>query len=71
MSYTRDDLTAVRQAKKDLVFGKRVGQVTVMGQTIRYDSVTLEEMTQLESQIIKALTPKRIKHVSLVSSKGL
>ena len=71
MSYTIDDLTAVRQAKKDLVTGNRIGQVTIMGQVIRYESVTLAEMTSLESQIIKALKPKRIKQVTPITSKTI
>lgn len=69
--YTKDDLTAVRKAKLDLVTGKRIGQVTIMGQVIRYQETSLENMTTLESQIIKSLKRKnRVKNVSLIYDKG-
>ncbi|NQY62642.1 MAG: hypothetical protein HRT38_02775 [Alteromonadaceae bacterium] len=71
MPYTFDDLAAVRQAKLDLALGKRLKSVMVMGQDISYESCSLASMTLLESQIIKALKPRRIKHVSLQYDRGL
>lgn len=71
MLYTLDDLTAVRKAKVALIAGTRVGQVTIMGQVIRYEATTFDAMTKLESQIIKELKPKRRKSVSLIYDRGL
>lgn len=69
--YTKEDLTAVRKAKIDLAQGTRIGQVTIMGQVIRYESTTMADLTKLENQIIKSLRPKRIKNVTLQYDKGL
>jgi hypothetical protein len=71
MLYTQDDLSAVRKAKMALIAGTRVGQVTIMGQVIRYEATTYEAMTKLENQIIKSLTPRRRKSVSLIYDRGL
>ena len=68
--YTKEDLLAVRKAKIALASGTRIGQVTVMGQVIRYESVTLKDLSTLESEIVKAIKPKRIRHVSLQYDKG-
>ena len=70
MSYTKDDLTAVRKAKVDLALGKRIGSVKVMGQDISYESCSLASMTTLENQIIKSLRPKRIRNVTLQYDRG-
>lgn len=71
MSYTLDDLAVVRKAKLDLAAGKRLKSVIVMGQDISYESCSLAAMTLLESQIIKVLKPKRIKHVYIKYDRGL
>ncbi len=71
MSYTQADLTAVRKAKVALATGTLIGQVTIMGQVVKYQETTLKAMTTLESQIVKALTPKRRRSVSLIYDRGL
>lgn len=71
MSYTTTHLTMVREAKLKLAEGKRIGQVTIMGQVIRYETVTMAELTKLESQIIRQLKTKRIKNVTLQFDRGV
>ena len=71
MSYTKEDLLAVRKAKVALISGARIGQVTIMGQVIRYEATTYDAMTKLESQIVKALTPNRRRSVTLVYERGV
>jgi len=70
MSYTQADLSAVRKAKLDLTNGIRVKRVTIMGQIIEYADCTMADMNKLESQIIKAIRPKRIRQVSLQYNRG-
>ena len=71
MSYTTTDLIAVRQAKLDLTNGNRVKRVTIMGQVIEYADCTMADMVKLENQITKALSPKRIRQVSLHYDRGV
>lgn len=75
MSYTEADLLAVRKAKVDLSTGNRIGQVTIMGQVIRYESTTIESMTTLETSIIKVLnkakSQNRIRQVALKYDRGV
>lgn len=68
MSYTSDDLAAVRKAKVDLVSGKRVGQVTVRGRTIRYQESSLSEMQALETEILSAIN-RRPRRITVQTSK--
>ena len=71
MSYTRDDLAAVRQAKVALTTGTLIGQVTIMGQVIKYQETTLAAMTTMESQIIRSLRRNRRRSVSLQYDRGV
>lgn len=75
MSYTQADLLAVRQAKVALTAGSLIGQVTVMGQVIKYQETTFSAMTEMENQIIKALNQasktKRRRSVTLHYDRGL
>lgn len=70
-AYTQQDLIDIRAAKKKLAKGERVGQATIMGQVIRFETVTMAELDRFERQLIRALKRKRPRNITLISDKGL
>lgn len=48
MAYTQADLDNIRTARLNLALGKRVGSVTIAGDTFTYDSVSDRDLERLE-----------------------
>lgn len=70
MQYTTDDLNNIRDAKRKLAAGERVGEFRHNGILIRYAEVTLKDLTRMEAEILRALKPRQ-RRVMLTTSKGL
>lgn len=67
----KNDLESVRTAKKKLISGIRVGEVTYQGRKVSYAEVSLPQLTDEESRLIRLInrpTRKRMRVIS--SSKG-
>lgn len=77
MSYTTDDLTAIRQAIVDLGKGKRVVQVkSANGKTLTYQAADLPSLERIEASIKTELaragsTKARSRTRHITTSKGL
>lgn len=70
MSYTTDDLAAIRLAKLKLATGDRVGEFSHGGTKIRYAEVTMADLDLMEAKVTASLTPRR-RQVRILGDKGL
>ena len=70
MAYTNDDLDAIREAKRKLAIGDRVGEFRHNGILMRYTEVTMADLIRFEREILAATSPRR-RRVLLHTSKGL
>jgi len=71
VSYSQSDLDAVRAAKLALATGNRVGEFVMNNRRIKYADCTMAELNQYESEILKSVSPKRIRYSVLSTGKGL
>jgi hypothetical protein len=55
MSYTQDDLDAVKNAIVDLATGKRVVSITVDGRTTQWQQVDIDKLKALRDEITEEL----------------
>lgn len=69
MAYTNDDLDAIREAKRKLAIGDRVGEFRHNGILMRYTEVTMADLIRFEREILTATSPRR-RRVLLHTSKG-
>ena len=54
--YTQTDLDTVRNARRKRMSGQTVASVAVNGKRIEFNQMTLQELDQLESQILRSLS---------------
>ncbi|MBU0994874.1 MAG: gpW family protein [Proteobacteria bacterium] len=70
MNYTQTDIDNVKNALMDLVNGKKIVRVSVMGQVIEYGSTQLKELRDLLSEIESSTGTKR-RFILTSTTKGL
>ena len=70
MSYTTDDLSAIREAKRKLAVGDRVGEFRHNGILMRYTEVTMADLQRYEAEILREMNPRR-NRIIITSDKGL
>ncbi|MBU0994109.1 MAG: gpW family protein [Proteobacteria bacterium] len=70
MNYTLTDIDNVKNAIMDLVNGKKIVRVSVMGQVVEYGSTQLKELRDLLSEMESSSTNKR-RFILTSTSKGL
>lgn len=70
MAYTQDDLNAIREAKKTLAEGRRVGESMHRNRRIRFSEVSMEDLERMEAAILRELNPKRVRYSLLRTDKG-
>lgn len=70
MNYTQTDIDNVKTAIMDLVNGKKIVCVSVMGQVIEYGSAQLKELRDLIAEMESANGTKR-RFILTSTSKGL
>ncbi|MBU0994865.1 MAG: gpW family protein [Proteobacteria bacterium] len=70
MNYTLTDIDNVKNAIMDLVNGKKIVRVSVMGQVVEYGSTQLKELRELLSEMESTSSTKR-RFVLTSTSKGL
>ena len=51
----KQNITEVRQAKSDLIAGKRVGEVTYQGRKVSYVDVSLPQLQAEETRLLSIL----------------
>lgn len=64
----KSDLDGVRLAKSKLIKGVRVGEVTYQGRKVSYAEVSLPQLTDEESRLIRLINRKTRKRMRVISS---
>jgi hypothetical protein len=64
----KDDLSNVQLAKKNLISGKTVGQVTYRGRTVSYAEVSLPQLTDEENRLTRLITRSSRKRMRVIST---
>jgi len=70
MAYSTADLEAIREAKRKLAVGDRVGEFRHNGILMRYTEVTMSDLQRFEAEILREMNP-RPRRIIITSDKGL
>ena len=70
MTYTQTDIANVKKAIMDLVNGKKIVRVSVMGQVVEYGTAQLKELRDLLSEMELSSATKR-RFILTSTTKGL